>query len=191
MTDREPIFMRPPQGRGGVELWAHDPRAGITTRLLGPERSGGQPEPPADPPTNEPAWDELVAEVAEALANLRPDQFLILEYHPGGDPEPYAQSSPEMGGYYCELVSEEYLPGDQWPIDDIAIRRQGWAPPDPDTPNWWTYAETAEEAAHNLVDGLRHGRRCPDLSAYTWCDGTFPGGGGGGEPLPKPHEQAA
>jgi hypothetical protein len=163
---------------------------GLSAPLSGPA-GVDQPGPPASPPADESAWDELVAEVAEALANLRPNQFVILEYHPGGEPEPYAQAAYEMGGYHCELVSEECLPADLWPIDDVAIRRQGWTAPDSDTPNWWTRAATAEQAAHHLVDGLRHGRRCPDPAAYTWWDGTFPDGGGGGEPLPAPHEQAA
>lgn len=191
MTDAAPLFLGRPQDRDPIEQCAQDAGVPLDAQLPGPGPGAGQPAPPEDPPAEESAWEALAAEVAEALANLGPHQFLILEYHPGGAFEPYSQAAHEMGGYHCELVSEEYLPADQWPIDDVAIRRLGWTGPDPDTPNWWTWAVTAEQAARHLVDGLRHGRRCPDLSAYVWRDGTFPGGGGGGEPLPKPLEQAA
>lgn len=192
MADREPTLLRPPQGCMDLEQWAPDAAAAINARGFAAEPDAGQPDPGVEPSADEPEWDALRTEVAEALAGLGPVQFLILEYHPGGTVEPYAQAAREVGGYHGELVSEAYLPADQWPIDEVTIRRQGWTAPDTDTPNWWAWADTADLAARHLVDGLRHGRRCGELSAFTWRDGTFPGGGGdGGEPLPQPDEKAA
>jgi hypothetical protein len=192
MTDREPDVLRPSHGCEDLEEWARDDTAAINAHGVAAARDAGQPGPGVELSADESAWDALRTEVAEALDGLGSDQFLILEYHPSGTIEPYAQAAREVGGYYCELVSEAYLPSVEWPIDEIAIRRQGWTPPDPDTQNWWTVAESADLAARLLVDGLRHGRRCDELSAFTWRDGTFPGGGGdGGEPLPEPEGLAA
>jgi len=43
------------------------------------------------------------------------------------DPRPYAQCAPEPDGWYCEVVSQTYLPATAWPIDEVALRRLGTA----------------------------------------------------------------
>jgi hypothetical protein len=136
-------------------------------------------------------WNELAGEVGAALARLRPGRFLLIEYHAQGtwDPRPYAQCAREVDSWYCEVVSQNYLGASTWPIDELAMRRTGWLLPDDETANWWRNAETAEQAAELLVDGLRHGRLCPDPEAFAWSVGTFPSGPDGGEPLPIPVEE--
>ncbi len=136
-------------------------------------------------------WTRLVDRLAKELGDLRPGSFVILEYDKETPwaPRPYAQCAREVDGWYCELVSESYLPREHWPIDELALRRAGWLLPDDETDNWWQGADTAAAAAVRLVEGLRAGRLCPDPEAFSCRSGTFPSGPNGGEPLPLPVEE--
>jgi hypothetical protein len=180
MTDGEAI-VGPPQDR---EPWAPDPAGVITAQPAGAGGDADQPEASAVAGLVETAWHELVAQVADALAHLGPDQFLILEYHPAGTVEPYAQAGHELGGNHCELVSEEYLPLSQGPIDHVTIRRQGWTPPTrtprtggpgPSRPNrpliTWSTGSATDAAA----------RTCPPTPGAT---APSPAGAGVANPCP-------
>ncbi len=83
-------------------------------------------------------------------------------------------------------MSQNYLPADRWPIDELNLRRGGWVPPADDTENWWQEVDTSDGAASLLIAGLRAGRMCPDPDHFTWSIGTFPSGPDGGEPVPVP-----
>ncbi len=137
-------------------------------------------------------WTELAEQVDTVLAGLRPQRFLVIEYIAARrwDPCPYVQCARDADGWYCEVVSEHYLGRGDWPIDELALRRSGWLPPDETTRNWWRVEQDPTHAATVLVTGLRDGRCCPDPEAFFWSVGTFPSGGGpgGGEPMPVPVE---
>lgn len=141
--------------------------------------------------TDAPAsWSDLLARVTEALATLRPGRFVLLEYHQSvtWDPCPYAQCAREVDGWYCEVVSEFYLPRGIWPIDELALLRSGWLVPDDTTDNWWCSVASAADAAELLILGLRSGRLCADPDSFSCTVGTFPSGPDGGEPLPIPYD---
>ena len=178
MTRRDPILVAVPEP---------EPHPGDGQD---PGSAGEAPAP--DPGPGQAAWRELAGRLAGALAGMGPRQFLIIEQQHAGRDGPYAQATGDGDGYYCELSSPASTPGDLWPADALAIRRQGWAAPDPATPNWWTLTGDAAQAARRVLDGLRHAHRCADPHALTWRIGTFPtGGGDGGEPLPIPTQLAA
>ncbi len=139
-------------------------------------------------------WDMLTAEVAQTLRSVRPGQFVLLEFveHDGvppWSPWPYAQCVWKPDGWYCEAVSASFLPADQWPLDELALRRAGWHPPTDSAGNWYRHEHSADGAARTLVEALRHSRDCQDPSRYRWEVGTFPTGPDGGEPVPA-HEHA-
>ena len=134
-------------------------------------------------------WQELITQIGESAQVLRSDQFIIVEYATGRPltPEPYAQAADAgPNGMICEVVSGEYLPASQWPLDEVALRRAGWAAPSQGTENWWRLVESADLVAAALVDGLRVGRACLDPQAFNWTVGTFPPSPGDGEPVPIP-----
>lgn len=137
-------------------------------------------------PTSPPA--ELVSWVQDALDQVKPGQFLLIEYLPNTDlpVEPYAQAALDPGGWYCEVVSDRYLPAHRWPLDEVALVREGWLQPDSDTDNWWRGDVLLGAAADLLVTGLWVGRGCTDENRYAISVGTFPTGPDGGEPLPEP-----
>ena len=125
-----------------------------------------------------------------ALDEVTPGKFLILEYLTEEDlpVEPYAQAALDPGGWYCEVVSTHYLPGHRWSLDELALVRSGWHPPDQQTDNWWRADVGLEHAAGLLVDALWIARTCTDPDRYAISVGTFPSGPDGGEPVPVPDE---
>jgi hypothetical protein len=180
MTRQDPILVAVPQRNPHL-----DPR-----NSQDPGSRSGAPLP--DPGPDEAAWRELAGRLAGALAGMGPRQFLIVEHQPSGRDGPYAQATGDGHGYYCELSNPARTPGGLWPVDHLAIRRQGWAAPDQTTPNWWTLTDDAAQAARRILGGLRHAHRCADPHTLTRRIGTFPtGGGDGGEPLPIPTQLAA
>ena len=134
------------------------------------------------------ARTELADWVQAALDEITPGQFLVLEYLTDADlpVEPYAQAALDPGGWHCELVSPHYLPTHRWPIDEPAIDRAGWRPPDGRTHNWWSCDVDLDAAARLLVDALWDGRACTDPDRFAISIGTFPSRPDGGEPHPMP-----
>jgi hypothetical protein len=123
-------------------------------------------------------WARVGELVSDALANMPWNSFLSFDY--GDDAEgphqPYAQASPGPDGVRCEVVSEEFLPADQWPIDGGYLLRNGWSAPDDEIPNWHKQAIQPLEAGHQILECLRYGRRCDDPKKVRWHSGDFPGG---------------
>lgn len=140
--------------------------------------------------TQDSRWSELESAVAAVLTGIRHGQFLVVEYDISDslDPLPYAQCAREVDGWYCEVVSQYYLEGARWPIDELALRRAGWLLPDDQTANWWRSADSSTSAACHVLEGLRRGRCCPDPDVVAWSVGTFPSGPDGGEPVPVPSD---
>ena len=132
-------------------------------------------------------WAGLKQQIAEAAYELRPGQFIIVEYAtPSGcDPEPYSQAAFHSDYIQLEVVSEVYLAASQWPIDAEALTRAGWHEPGEVVENWWRNADSAHETASLLVQALRRGRSCWDPQRFSWQMGTFPHGSDGGLPITR------
>lgn len=132
---------------------------------------------------------ELVAWIRSTLDEVKPGQFLLIEYltESGLPVEPYAQAALDPGGWYCEVVSTHYLPSERWPLDELALTRDRWHSPDPDKDNWWQRDVGDADVASRLIGGLWNGRSCRDAYRYAVSVGTFPSGPGGGEEQPADH----
>ena len=159
--------------------------------MKSPPRSVTPPVHPETVTTSpSPAPSDLVCWVQDALDQVQPGQFLLLEFLSGeGLPvDPYAQAALDPGGWYCEVVSAHHLPTHRWVLDELALARQGWQPPDSGTDNWWRGDVGLDQAAALLVDALWIGRGCTDMDRYAISFGTFPSGPDGGEPIPVPRD---
>ena len=120
-------------------------------------------------------WADLVHDLTLDLGAIVPGQFVIVEHGAQLDPNPYVQAAPERGGgWYCEVVSEAYLPAGVWPIDEGYLCAAGWTPPTDSRDNWSRTADSPAQVAGLLADGLRHGRVCPDWQQVMWRTAWFP-----------------
>ena len=128
------------------------------------------------------SWIAAAVDLAIVLELLRPGQFAVIECAVDLDPDdfPYVQAARTTDGWYCEVVSQAHLPATAWPIDEVALRRLGWGPPD-DGENWHREAAVDDGVAGLLLEGLRYGRACPDDASLSWWVGTFPSGPDDGE----------
>lgn len=80
------------------------------------------------------------------------------------------------GPFQCEIVSEEFLPSDKWPIFPENLADRGWSAPDAEVPNWHKVRVPHKDAGHTILEGLRHGRSCRDATELRWHTGQFLGG---------------
>lgn len=120
-------------------------------------------------------WSDLVHDLTLDLTAMGLGEFVIVEHCAQLDPNPYVQAAPDRGGgWYCEVVSEAYLPGGVWPIDEWYLLAAGWTPPADLRDNWSRTAHSPAHAAQLLADGLRHGRVCPDWQQVMWRTARFP-----------------
>lgn len=127
----------------------------------------------------EEGWAKAGELISEILANMQWNSFLRIEYADGSDGlTPYAQAVPSADGVWFEIVSEQYLPADTWPIDTGYLTGTGWSAPDNDFPNWSKDGIPHIEAGHQILEGLRFGRGCEDASKLRWHTGQFPNGPG-------------
>ena len=120
-------------------------------------------------------WDDLVHDLTLDLDAMEQGQFVIVQHCALLDPNPYVQAAPDgAGGWYCEVVSEAYLPATVWPIDGWYLMAAGWTPPTDPRDNWSRTADSPAHAAQLLADGLRYGRVCPDWQPVIWRTAWFP-----------------
>ena len=127
----------------------------------------------------EEGWAKAGELVSEVLANMPWNSFLSIQY--AEDTEgltPYAQAVPSADGVWFEIVSEQYLPADKWPIATGYLTGNGWSAPNNDFPNWFKDGIPHIEAGHQILEGFRYGRRCGDASKLRWHTGEFPNGPG-------------
>lgn len=125
-------------------------------------------------------WARAGELVGEVLANMPWNSFLSIDYgdEADGPSRPYAQANPSADGVWCEIVSEEFLSANQWPIDAGYLIRNGWSAPDEEVPNWHKQGVPPLEAGHQILEGLAYGRDCHDPGKVRWHSGEFPGGPG-------------
>ncbi|KPN19386.1 GIY-YIG nuclease family protein [Arthrobacter sp. Edens01] len=132
------------------------------------------------PASAEKIWDVAHERLVEDIRWLKDGDFTSVEYHveTANGLSPYAQVAREDDYYWCEIVSEEFLPGSVWPLDEDALRNAGWSAPDQDCPNWYSQRYGAEAASAAVLYGLRHGRACSDPERLRWRLATTPSDGG-------------
>lgn len=128
------------------------------------------------PPSAEKIWDVAHERLVEDIRWLKDGDFTSVEYQveTAKDLSPYAQVAREDDYYWCEIVSEEFLPVSAWPLDQDVLRNAGWSPPDEDCPNWYSQRYGADAAAAAVLYGLRHGRACSDPERLRWRVATAP-----------------
>lgn len=149
-------------------------------------RFGGiflQPLPSADPPAAEadPGTDDLEmywtlisTAMADEIRWLKDGDFLTINYATG-DPgyALYGQLAPEDDGFHIEVVSNQFMPADDWPLDAGYLQQAGWLPPNDESPNWSLVQRGSEAAADALLLALRHGRGCLDPRRFNLSPATF------------------
>ncbi|MFJ5861805.1 TY-Chap domain-containing protein [Pseudarthrobacter sp. NPDC092439] len=108
------------------------------------------------------AWARAAELISEVLRTMPWNSFLSIQYGDGalGGPQPYAQITPGPDGAWCEIVSEDFLAPDDWPIHPEFLLEHRWSEPDSDTPNWYREGVFLEDAGHLVLEGLRSGRSC-------------------------------
>lgn len=111
----------------------------------------------------ESAWSKVETKLSKSLARLGEEQFLIAEYEAGiPDASIYAQFTAKNGQVQCEVVSEEFLPEETWPINDQYLVANGWQKPSEGLPNWLQEVPNAELAASVSIAALRQAHSCVD-----------------------------
>lgn len=115
-------------------------------------------------------WADAVESLTDELLWLKEDDFVSIEYGygTGEDCAPYAQATPRESGLSLELVSEEFLSADVWPLNSDFLVSAGWRAPTGENPNWHVTDVPRESAAKKLLDGLRIGRECRDAGLLRW-----------------------
>lgn len=123
-------------------------------------------------------WARAGELINRVLSTMPWNSFLSIQYGDGieGQPQPYAQVTPGPDGAWCEIVSEEFLQPDDWPIYPEFLLQHRWSKPDADIPNWYKEAVLLEDAGHIVLEGLRNGRSCHDANQLRWHTGSFPSG---------------
>ena len=123
----------------------------------------------------EAGWARAGELISDVLASMPLGSFLSIQYAYDADNlTPYAQAVPDADGVWFEIVSEKYLPTDQWPLNADCLTWNGWSAPDKDFPNWYKDGIPHIEAGHQILEGLRYGRSCDDASKLRWHTGDFP-----------------
>jgi len=123
-------------------------------------------------------WARVGELVDEILASMPWNSFLSIQYGDGTGQrsQPYAQATPGPEGVWCEIVSEEFLPPNAWPIHPNVLSEDGWYPPNAQVPNWYRPGVPLAAAGHFILEGLRLGRSCGDAEQLQWHTGNFPSG---------------
>lgn len=127
-------------------------------------------------PAAETAWDASHESLLEDIQWLKDGDFAAIEYRAdtANGLSPYAQVAREDDRYWCEIVSEEFLPVEAWPLHESILREAGWSPPDADCPNWYSERSGALGATAAVLYGLRYGRECSEPDRLEWHVATTP-----------------
>ncbi|MGM0930080.1 MAG: TY-Chap domain-containing protein [Actinomycetota bacterium] len=121
-------------------------------------------------------WGQVVGLIAEEIRWLKDGDFVMIEYGESTDDAiaPYAQVALDEEGYWCEIVSNDYLPGDTWPLHGDVLKEAGWNAPDAHCPNWHSLRTGSQTTAVAVLAGLREGRGCADVRLLSWHTGMMP-----------------
>jgi len=128
--------------------------------------------------TDDPGWDDLEQRLADALASMRDETYLLLTTQPDSDDRAfYVQFAWGDGTLRSEAVSSAYLPSDHAlsKRQESRLTRMGWTRPQPDEPTRNFYRDDDQpvpyvEAATRAVETLRdvYGVGSPDELRYLY-----------------------
>jgi hypothetical protein len=101
----------------------------------------------------EAAWVRAGEYICELLANMPRNRSLQIRYGDSvdGSVRPHAQGTRSADGVWCEIASERFLPGEQWPIDSQYLEAHEWLPPDDEVPQWCKEKVAFHDAGHQLL----------------------------------------
>ncbi|MDQ0863763.1 DUF6221 family protein [Arthrobacter globiformis] len=151
--------------------WSDESRDGETPMDYGIENaSHGEGQDPVAGSNQDLLWANAVQALTDELVWLKDDDFLSIAYNDGTsqDCAPYAQATPDDSGLSLELVSEQFLSAEVWPLNPGFLLAAGWKAPSDENPNWHMVDVPRESAAKKLLDGLRLGRECQDAEQLRW-----------------------
>ncbi|MHA7271463.1 TY-Chap domain-containing protein [Arthrobacter sp. HLT1-20] len=119
-------------------------------------------------------WAEIARDVAGFLKEMTSREYLLVTYDIGlRDYSVYGQFAINEGNFQCEIVSEQFLPADVWPINDTYLRHSGWSAPENGNPNWSMRQDQAERAADSVLTAMRSGLGCADSQLIKMNFGRF------------------
>ncbi|MGW6173680.1 TY-Chap domain-containing protein [Arthrobacter sp. NPDC055138] len=127
-------------------------------------------------PVTPTGWGQVVGLIAEEIRWLKDGDFVMIEYGQSTDDAiaPYAQVALDEEGYWCEIVSNDFLPGDTWPLHGDLLKEAGWDAPDSACPNWHSLRTGCQATAEAVLAGLRYGRGCVDVRNLNWRPASAP-----------------
>lgn len=119
-------------------------------------------------------WELVHVALTDDVQWLKADDFIYLDYMSAKPYCVYGQLSPQNDGFHVEVVSNHYLPADDWPLDVEYLQHCGWSRPDAENPNWHIFVVGSALAAATLIGGMRWGRACVNPLELGWDSDTFP-----------------
>lgn len=119
-------------------------------------------------------WAEIARELAGSLEEMTSLEYLLVIYDIGlSEYSVYGQFAINEGNFQCEVVSEQFLPADVWPINDGYLRHSGWSAPENGNPNWSMRQDKPERAADSVLTAMRSGLGCTDPQLISLTVGRF------------------
>nr|WP_186760787.1 hypothetical protein [Arthrobacter alpinus] len=101
-------------------------------------------------------------------------EYLLVIYDIGlSEYSVYGQFAINEGNFQCEVVSEQFVPADVWPINDGCLRHSGWSAPENGNPNWSMRQDKPEQAADSVLTAMRSGLGCTDPQLISLTVGRF------------------
>ncbi|MEO8222878.1 MAG: hypothetical protein ABI563_19100 [Specibacter sp.] len=126
------------------------------------------------PRDKEKFWELVHVALGDDVQWLKEGDFLFLDYDTGKPHRVYGQLRPMNGGFHIEVVSNEYLHADDWPLNVEYLEDYSWSPPDTEHPNWHKFVVGSALATSLLIGGMRWGRGCSNPLALGWEANRFP-----------------
>lgn len=130
------------------------------------EPLGTQTKP--GPEDTEKYWELVHVAFRVDIEELQFSEIIRMDYESGTTLLPFGQLRQMDEGFLAEVVSNQGLPVDDWPLDLEYFQSYEWQPPNQKTPYWHTFIVGAGPAAARLVAGMRWGRACLDPLKLTW-----------------------
>lgn len=145
------------------------------------------PEPPGietrpGPEDMEKYWELVHVAFNVDVQELKDGDTIYIDYETGKPYRVHGQLRPINNGFHIEMVSNEFLPADDWPLEVEYLEDYGWSPPNKSNPNWHMFVTESSLATAMLLGGLRWGRACEDPFELGWISDRVSGPTAGSPP---------